>query len=686
MSESAIHRTFCRFCIAYCGADIEIDAQQQVVGVRGDPDHPTSQGYLCPKGRALGINHHDPRRLDHPLLGRAGNRRQVGWDELLDDAALRLAEVVEQHGPSSVAFLVGNGGSFDASGRWALEQLQRKLGSRTRYTNMTVDTPAKPVLGTLMGGFPGLVPAIDHERATMTVLLGCNPVVSHGHMNSFPDPVRRLRALGDQGELWVIDPRRTETAALATTHLAIRPDTDWALLAHAVREIVRSGADTAYVSEHTVGIDELARAVAPVSLEMAVRVTGLSAKAIEDFVAAVRRHGRIAMQTGTGATFSPRSTLVEWLVWALSIVTGSYDRPGGMWFHPGFFKQFDERNLSPVDSPAFGPGPASRPDLPNVTGEMPGAAFADEVLAGNVKAAVIAGLNPVTAYPNLGRQRQALDSLEVAIVADVMASELTDRATHVLPVAGPLERADLNYWADFLMIDISGNHTPRVIDPVAERRPQWQALAQLGARMNLDVIAEGVNPDTISEEEIIDRVGRGARRDVDELRRSPTAVVADTSVFGWVHDRILPDGRWRLAPASLVASFAELTDVTLDTGNVETPDDSLLLISARQLRHVNFQLTGVPLGGGHRDEPALLMNPTDANRLGIADGSTVQVKSPAGHVITTVRTTDLITAGAAALPQGFEDVNVAALVSDDDVDPHSGMPRQTAIPITVTPL
>ena len=155
------HRTFCRFCIAACGAIVEVDAAERVVAVRGEVDHPSSRGYLCAKGRALGINHHDPRRLDHPLLGRGDTRRRVSWDDCLDDAAARLGNIVDRHGPSSVAFLVGNGGSFDATGRWALERLQRRLGSRAKYSNMTVDTPAKPIVAVLMGGFPTLVPAID---------------------------------------------------------------------------------------------------------------------------------------------------------------------------------------------------------------------------------------------------------------------------------------------------------------------------------------------------------------------------------------------------------------------------------------------------------------------------------------------------------------------------------------------
>ena len=207
----------------------------------------------------------------------------------------------------------------------------------------------------------------------------------------------------------------------------------------------------------------LRAAVEPYDLTRASAATGLSSSELDDFVAAIRRHGTIAAQTGTGVTFSPNGSITEWLVWALSIITGSYDRPGGMWFNPGFFKQLDRRDLPISDSPAKGPGPASRPDLPNIIGEMPGAAFADEIEAGNIRAAVICGLNPITSYPDAARQAAALAALDVVLVADLISGRLTDLATHVAPVAGALERADLTAHADFLMVDVSAGHTRAVV-------------------------------------------------------------------------------------------------------------------------------------------------------------------------------------------------------------------------------
>src|SRR5688500_15795672 len=90
-------RTFCNLCPAGCGLVVTVRGER-VVRIRGDEDSPT-HGYTCSKGRALGAVHHAPDRLDHPYLRRGGRLEQVSWDELLDDLAARLRDVVDEHGP-----------------------------------------------------------------------------------------------------------------------------------------------------------------------------------------------------------------------------------------------------------------------------------------------------------------------------------------------------------------------------------------------------------------------------------------------------------------------------------------------------------------------------------------------------------------------------------------------------------
>ena len=93
--------------------------------------------------------------------------------------------------------------------------------------------------------------------------------------------------------------------------------------------------------------------------------------------------------------------------------------------------------------PAVAPGPPSRPELRPVLGQYPCVAMVDEIEAGNLRALVVGGGNPLHALPDIDRTRAAFASLDVLAVVDVADNELTALATHVLPAAGQLERADI---------------------------------------------------------------------------------------------------------------------------------------------------------------------------------------------------------------------------------------------------
>ena len=119
MAEGVQHRSFCRICNAMCGVIVTVGTDGRVEQVRGDPDHQLSRGYTCPKGRAIPAMHHDPRRLDRPLVGRGEERRGAGWDEVLDDLGARLSDTLDSRGPDSVAMYLASGSAFDSAGRRA---------------------------------------------------------------------------------------------------------------------------------------------------------------------------------------------------------------------------------------------------------------------------------------------------------------------------------------------------------------------------------------------------------------------------------------------------------------------------------------------------------------------------------------------------------------------------------------
>ena len=643
------------------------------MSVRGDPDHPVTHGYTCPKGRAMGAMHHDPQRLDRPQLRQQDQLIDVSWTDMLDDLAERLRAVIDRSGPDAVGTYFGSLSGWDPSGRNVAETYHRRLGSRSRYTSVTTDCPAKPLVGQLMLGHAALVPLPDLTATKLVIFVGTNPVVSHGHTWSLPDPVVAIRALRREGQVWVVDPRTTETARLATGHIAPRAGTDHAVLAHLVREVLAQGADAAYVARCTTGVESLRAAVAPFTAAHVEALSGVARAELAALVAAVRTAGRVAVLTGTGVTMGPNANVVEWLATALPLITGSIDRPGGMWFNPGLLARLDESGIDPHKNKPAQPGPPSRPELPRRFGQYPCAALADEIEAGNLQALVTIAGNPVTSFADSKRVASAVAKLDVLAVADVRRNATVELATHVLPCTGAFERPDATLGAELYQPEVAAQYVPALLAPGADRRPLWWICAQLGRRLGFDVLPSGLDPDQATDEDVLAAVV-GVDR-LEALRTQPSGTTSDVPRFGWVtgSERFSP---FDLAPTDLVEQL-----------RTATAPDGLVLIPRRQVRHVNSLF---PPSDLRRDAPLVLLHPTDAGEAGVVDGQIVRVSSGTGEVIGAASLDHGIARGAVSVPHGFDgpgQPNVGSLISDTtDLDPLTGMVLQSGVPVSIEPL
>ncbi|NCV87380.1 MAG: hypothetical protein EBW14_16285, partial [Oxalobacteraceae bacterium] len=174
------------------------------------------------------------------------------WSDAIAEVAGIIKQTIALYGADAVGVYSGTAASLDGAGKWAAEEFVRSLGSRSKYSAISIDNPCKPLVSLLMSGHPGLVPVIDSERCTLTMFVGCNPVVSHGHLNGLPDPVVRLREFATAPrELWVIDTRVTESSRIASKALQPRPGTDFAILAFVIRELlVNGGSNDEYLARH----------------------------------------------------------------------------------------------------------------------------------------------------------------------------------------------------------------------------------------------------------------------------------------------------------------------------------------------------------------------------------------------------------------------------------------------------
>jgi anaerobic selenocysteine-containing dehydrogenase len=652
-------RSFCRVCTSVCGILVEVDGDQ-IRHVRGDREHPFSHGYTCPKGRALPQIHHHPQRLERPLIREAGALRPTTWQACLDDLGTRLSDIVDQHGPNAVAIFYGTGVGMDAVGYRIAQGLQAAIGTRAKFSPLTIDGTAKVLAAELMGGTSALSGRPDYANATMVMFIGSNPVVSHGHTVAMPHPVGTIREMTERAQVWVVDPRRTETARLAQHHMAARPGTDYAVVAYLVREILRGGADRAQLA---VDVDALAVAVEPFTSTRAAAIADVPEAQLAELLSAVRTAGRVAIECGTGVTMSASGNVTAWLAWAVMILTDSMNRPGGLWFHPGFAYQLETFEL-PIIPPEgkFGPGPRSRPETQAFLREWPCAALPDEIEAGNIRALLNLGGSLVTSFPDAGSLVPALGRLEVFATTEILPNETTALSTHVLPTKGQLERPDVTLW-DILSSRVSAQHTEAVVDTVGERRSTWWILAELGRRLGHELADT-----SLSDEAMLASVAGGGRCSFDELVANGWAEAPRELPAAWVERHVERLGGWRLAPRVLVDQLAGL----------QAPAQ-LVLIPRRQKRRLNAQLWYL----GENAE--VLIHPDDAAAAGVADGQALIVRTMQGELKGTAKVDQSIRRGAVSVPHGHAGVNVNVLTSKDDIDLVTGMTRYSGVPVTIHP-
>jgi anaerobic selenocysteine-containing dehydrogenase len=658
-------RSFCRVCTSVCGILVDVEGDR-VVRVRGDEAHPLSHGYTCAKGRALPQLHHHPDRIEGPMLrDAAGSALQpASWEQCLDDAGTKIKAIIDEHGPSAVGVFFGSGVGMDAAGYRMAQALHAAIGTPAKFSPLTIDGTAKVLVSDLVGGSAALSPRPDFERARLVIYVGSNPIVSHGHTVAMPDPVSALRALKAHAEVWVVDPRRSETARLADGHLAPRPGSDHAVLAHVVREVLRDGAVDGVPTQDR---DGLARAVEPFTAEHAAHVADVTTDELAALVAAVRRAGRVAIETGTGVTMSASANVTQWLAWVLMILTDSMNREGGIWFHPGFGYQLEASEL-PVSAPegSFGPGPRSRPETQAFLGEWPCAVLADEIRAGNIRALLNLGGHLVTAFPDTDDLEPALAQLDVMLTLEIIENETTALSTHVLPTKDQLERADVTIW-DFLLPRVAAQHTPAIVEPVGDRRSTWWVLAELGRRLGYDLVA-GRSDDSTDDARLAALAGRG-RLPYDELVAHGWVETLHDVRAPWVDAHVERLGGWRLAPRLLVEQLDELE-------RADAP--SLVLVPRRQARHLNsqFDLLG---------EPAeVIVHPDDARAAAVYDGDTIAVRSARGEIVGIARVDPSIRRGTVSIPHGHQRANVNRLTDKDDIDLVTGMAHYSGVPVGIS--
>jgi len=636
------HFRACNLCEAICGLEITVE-NGAITDLRGDPDDPFSRGHICPKGNALIDLHADPDRLKTPLR-RTGERWEpIAWDAAYDLVAGRLKDVIARYGDDAVAIYLGNPNVHNSGTMLSSGGFLRALRTRNRFSATSVDQLPHHRAALEMFGHPLLITIPDVDRTDYFLIMGANPLVSNGSIMTAPDMRGRLKAIQARGgRVVVLDPCRTETAAVADEHAFIRPGADALFLLAAIDAIFEAGsADLGRLAAFTDGMDDLRAAARRFPAERVAQHTGIAAETIRRIAGefASARHavayGRIGLST------QPFGGLCQWLVNTLNAITGNLDEPGGMmWTKPAFdLLQQAERGT------AYAGRWTSRVrGLAEFDGEFPVATMADEMLtpgAGQVRALVTVAGNPVLSTPNGAKLDGALAQLDFIVCIDPAINETTRHADVILPPAVGLEvdHYDVIFHHFGVRNTARYNEAVFAIDP--EQRYDWQIFEALRERFTGNT---GKSPTERLELGL--RFGP-YRTSIDELRAHPHGID-----FGPLEpcmpERLLTaDGRIQLAPPAYLGDLARLE------AELAVPAPDLVLIGRRQLRGNNSWMHNAPRLMRGPDRCTLMLSPSDALALGIAHGDMVEVRSRVGTVTVPADVTAALMPGVVSLPHGF---------------------------------
>jgi anaerobic selenocysteine-containing dehydrogenase len=662
------HFRTCHLCEALCGIAIDLDDAGRISRITGDKDDAFSAGHICPKAVALQDVHEDADRLRRPLRRTKDGWEEVSFDEALQETAERLHAVQKAHGRNAVATYFGNPTVHNHGALLFGQFLLRTLRTRSRYSATSVDQLPQMLLAYLMFGHQLLIPIPDVDRTQFMLVLGANPLVSNGSIMTAPGIERRLTALRARGgRLVVVDPRRTETAALADRHLAIRPGAD-AFLLLALLQVLFAEEKTApgRLAAFTDGLDEIRRLAAPFTPEAVAPATGLRAEDIRalarDFAEAPSAvaYGRV------GTCTQEFGALASWLVTVLNVVTGNLDRPGGALFtHPALdtialADRLDQRGH-------FDKGRSRVRGLPEFSGEYPVATLADEILTpgdGQVRALLTLAGNPVLSTPNGARLDQAVRSLDFMVAIDFYLNETTRHAHLILPPTFALERSHYDVVFHALAVRNTVRYSPPLFARAEGAKHDWEILLELMTRIaalrgkrvraRLTRAALGaLGPDGLVG--LLIRLGPYGS--VWPLGNGLTLGRVAKAVHGIDLGPLRPalperlctkDKRIALCPPRVVADLERLRPRLAPAGR-----EGLVLVSRRDLRSNNSWMHNSERLVKGRDRCTLLMHPDDAAVLGLRDGENVRVRSRVGEVEAALEVRDEMRAGVVSLPHGF---------------------------------
>nr|WP_204023643.1 molybdopterin oxidoreductase family protein [Micromonospora andamanensis] len=673
--------THCPYCALQCGMILREEDDAVSVLPR---QFPTNRGGLCQKGWTSAELLSHPQRLTSPLLRdpASGELRPASWDAALDRITTGIRDVQEKHGRDAVAVFGGGGLTNEkayALGRFARVALgTRYIDYNGRFCMSSAAAAGMRAFG-VDRGLP--FPLSDLGRADTLLLVGANPA------ETMPPLMRWLTEQRERGgRLIVIDPRVTATARQADLHLQPLPGTDLAVANALLHIALTEGyVDGDYVATRTTGFTEVRRTVAGWWPARAEALSGVPVADLEETARALGTAGRAIILTARGAEQHAKGVDTVTGFVNLALALGLPGRPGsgyGCLTGQGNGQGGREHGQKADQLPGYRriDDLEARAHVAQVWGvpadELPGPGVPAYQLLDSLgtdqgpRALLVFGSNPVVSAPRAARIESRLRDLDLLVVTDFLLSETAALADVVLPTA---------QWAeeDGTMTNLEGRVLRRraLRPPPAGVRTDLSILTALSSRLRAPGRQPSDDPHTVFA----------------ELRRASAGGIADYAGISW--DRIdaadgvywpCPDDEGPDSPRLFTYRFATADGLARFHPVEHRPaaeevcaDYPLYFTTGRVLAQYQSGTQTRRVAALRRAAPEAFveLHPDLAERLGVADGEPVRVLSRRGEFQAPARLSPGIRPDTVFAPFHWGGRARANSVTNDAVDPISGMPE-----------
>ena len=695
-------KTACVLCGNGCGLEVQVE-NNRIIKVRSDKDSPISEGYACRKGTNIAFHQHNADRVLYPLKKIEDKFERISWDQAVSEITAKLKNILQQHGPHSLASLVG-GGEFSFLSVAFPVRLVRRLGSRYNYSAANQEFAGRYWAHGLTLGSQGIGLTADFEHSDMLLLVGKNPLMSH----NFPQARRRLTKMSKDADrfLVVVDPRLSETAKIADIHLAIRPGTDALLVKSMIAIILREGMhNQKYINENVDGFKEMLPWFADFDVKAALKVCKLDYnqvfKVCREFTTR-----KSCLLDDLGILMNRHSALVSYLLVVLLAICGRIGVPGGNYLVGGGARSdpSDPRTWRTLIT-----------DIPAINGMFPPNVLPEEIMNDypeRIRAVLNFAANPLRSYADTTAYENAFRQLELLVVAEIVMSETAALAHYILPSKTAYESWDGTPGGGFS--EVYARMRPPVVESEGDQKEGGEIFTLLADAMGL--IPE--LPESLYQAARSGNIRKYRDTLMDYVQKNPDSgrviqfIVAKTlgKAMGSVHLASIFPMFLQRSPTSqeeaAKAGFAVGQDQGLNIYQaiidhpggvlvgIRNPEKNIetLATENRRIKLYNSEVDDwikkinpvdeeeqlkvderfplILMAGRHMDMNAntmmrdpvwnegrractLAMNPADAQRFGFTDRQMVRVVTEAGEETIEVEVTEDARKGQVIIPHGF---------------------------------